>query len=75
VLDVIRATAPAKFQKVEEEIMASAFRRKKNCQTWHLCSNCSAWPTEDYEERRILPPLGDEICNECQAKVRDGNCG
>ncbi|HUK40551.1 MAG TPA: hypothetical protein VLX11_05900 [Candidatus Acidoferrales bacterium] len=54
--------------------MASTFRRKKGNQTWHLCSNCSGWPTEDFDERRILPPIGDEICNECQAKVREGKC-
>lgn len=53
--------------------MASVYRRAQEGDTWHFCENCSHWPTEDYVEQRQAPRTG-ELCNECEAKRREGNC-
>ena len=51
------------------------YRRKKDSDTWHWCTNCSNWPTYNYEtwigEGR--PPSG-ELDNECKSKEREGKC-
>ena len=48
-------------------------RRRGGYDTWHFCSNCSNWPTSNYDEVTSKPSSG-EYCNECQAKDRAGNC-
>jgi len=53
--------------------MASTYRRRRGSDTWHFCSNCSNWPTSDYEEKYTKPSSG-ELCNECQSKKAAGNC-
>lgn len=54
--------------------MASTYRKRKGAyDTWHNCSNCSNWPTSDYDERYTKPTDG-ERCNECMAKEKAGNC-
>lgn len=53
--------------------MASTYRKKKNKDTWHFCSNCSNWPTSDYDTSTSKPTSG-EFCNECQSKKANGNC-
>lgn len=55
------------------EIMASQYRKRKGSDTWHFCSNCSNWPTSNYEISYTKPTSG-EFCNECQAKKKAGNC-
>ena len=54
-------------------IMAGTYRKKRDSDTWHFCSNCSNWPTSDYIELTEKPAWG-ELCNECQAKKVAGNC-
>ena len=49
------------------------YRRRKDKDTWHFCSNCSNWPTTDYVEQTTKPTTG-EFCNECQGKRNNGNC-
>ncbi|MGX7947709.1 hypothetical protein [Oleidesulfovibrio alaskensis] len=49
------------------------YRKKNGSDTWHFCRNCSKWPTSDYKEQSSQPTTG-ELCNECRAKKRDGNC-
>jgi len=49
------------------------YRRKKGSDTWHFCRNCSNWPTSDYEERH-MKPQDYELCNECKAKDKSGEC-
>src|SRR6266513_1064682 len=49
--------------------MASVYRRTRDGDTWHFCSNCSNWPTTDFVEQR-LPPSTGEMCNECTCKRR-----
>ena len=54
-------------------IMANEYRKKGESDTWHFCRNCSRWPTSGYTTRQTKPTSG-ELCNECKAKERDGNC-
>jgi uncharacterized protein (DUF433 family) len=49
------------------------YRRRERHDTWHWCRNCSTWPTDNYEESSSKPTTG-ELCNECHAKQRAGNC-
>ncbi len=53
--------------------MASNYRKKKGSDTWHFCSNCSRWPTSDYDEKVTYDGSG-ELCNECKAKRSAGDC-
>ena len=45
------------------------YRKKKDSDTWHWCTNCSNWPTSDYDSRDTKPTYG-ELDNECKAKDR-----
>ncbi len=49
------------------------YRRTKGNDTWHWCRSCNTWPTDNYEESSSKPTAG-ELCNECHAKQRTGNC-
>jgi len=53
--------------------MASTYRRKKGNDTWHFCSNCSKYPTSDYDTSTTKPTTG-ELCNECKGKEKASNC-
>lgn len=53
--------------------MAIIYRKKKESDTWHWCTNCSNWPTSDYDERDTKP-TDDELDNECKAKEKEGTC-
>jgi uncharacterized protein (DUF433 family) len=63
------------LKKARTKIKASVvtYRRRRGHDTWHWCSNCSAWPANDYEEGSSRPSAG-EFCNECQVKQSAGNC-
>ena len=51
------------------------YRKRRGNDTWHWCTNCSNWPTSDYEEV-ITPgrPATGELDNECLSKEKAGNC-
>jgi hypothetical protein len=53
--------------------MEKEYRRQITAATWHSCSNCSQWPTENYltltEE-----PRTHQMCNECLCKENQNNC-
>ena len=53
--------------------MASQYRRARGSDTWHFCSNCSKWPTSNYDSSPTKPTSG-ELCNECRGKQAAGNC-
>ena len=54
--------------------MASSYRRRKGgYDTWHFCSNCSNWPTSNYDSQTSKPTTG-EFCNECKSKRSNNNC-
>jgi transcriptional regulator with XRE-family HTH domain len=81
------ATAPLKEQRLVYQILElappsqrsinggvpMAYRRRKDGDTWHFCSNCSNWPRSNYDEKPNKP-AGGELCNECRAKERAGEC-
>ncbi len=50
-----------------------AYRRRKGRDTWHFCTNCSNWPKSNYDARDSKPSSG-ELCDECKAKRKAGNC-
>lgn len=50
-----------------------AYRRRNGSDTWHFCTNCSNWPTSDYQEQQNKPTSG-EFDNECLAKQTAGTC-
>jgi uncharacterized protein (DUF433 family) len=64
-----------KLKKARPKIKYSAvaYRRGEGHDTWHWCSNCSTWPTSNYEES-FAKPIPGELCNECGAKQLAGNC-
>ncbi len=53
--------------------MASSYRRRKDKDTWHFCSNCDNWPTSDYVEKYSEPTTGEK-CNQCRSKKANNNC-
>ena len=44
--------------------------------TWHWCRNCSKYPTGPgtVKESTTKRPAEGELCNECKAKEKAGNC-
>ena len=53
----------------------TTYRRKKDSDTWHWCTNCSNWPTFDYVETESdNRPTTGELDNECLAKEKEGTC-
>ncbi len=51
------------------------YRRRKNSDTWHWCTNCSNWPTRDYVTWRGegRPPHG-ELDNNCKSLEKHRDC-
>lgn len=49
------------------------YRRKRSSDTWHWCSNCTEYPESDYLEHPSKPSSG-ELCDQCKAKEKAGNC-
>jgi len=61
--------------KMRLRIGIRIYRRRKDSDTWHRCKNCSSYPTEDYEEIKVSGrPSSGELCNECLAKEKAGDC-
>ena len=40
--------------------------------TWHWCMNCSKFPTSITKTRTTKPT--ENLCEECEAKEKNGNC-
>ncbi|HVG29580.1 MAG TPA: DUF433 domain-containing protein [Pyrinomonadaceae bacterium] len=68
----LRGKLVASKKAAGNQSSAKAYRRRSGGDTWHWCLNCSTFPATDYDERRTAPP--GEMCNECSAKERNGNC-
>ena len=49
------------------------YRKKKGSDTWHWCTNCSNWPTSNYDRRKTKPTTG-ELDNECKSKDDENRC-
>jgi hypothetical protein len=53
------------------------YRKKKTFDSWHFCTNCSRWPTYDYDQKEVPAgqrPSGGELCDECLGKEKNGTC-
>lgn len=53
--------------------MATVWRKRKGTDTWHFCSNCSNWPTANYDVSYTKPTSG-ELDNECRSKQANNDC-
>jgi hypothetical protein len=53
--------------------MAKEWRKKKDSDTWHWCTNCEDWPTSNYDVSTTKPTSGEQD-NECRAKEARGDC-
>lgn len=53
----------------------SIYRKRKDSDTWHFCTNCPNWPISNYDETNVpdRPSHGelDEICKNLEKK---GEC-
>jgi hypothetical protein len=49
------------------------YRRRTDSDAWHFCKNCSNWPTSGYKQETAKPTSG-ELCDECKAKKKRGDC-
>ena len=47
------------------------YRQPADGETWHHCSNCSQWPTENFRSSNH-PPDSAQLCNECVVKSQHG---
>lgn len=55
----------------------TTYRRKKDSDRWHWCTNCSDWPTSEYVEVTLPDnerPSYGELDNQCRDKERRGEC-
>jgi len=51
------------------------FRKKKDSDTWHWCTNCTEYPKSDFIEKEFTnSPSPGEKCNQCIAKEKAGKC-
>ena len=48
------------------------YRRLRQLETWHFCTNCTSWPTANYHESE--EPTTGELCEECKLKEARGDC-
>ena len=59
------------------EINVPTYRKIKGGDTWHWCTNCSNWPTSNYDSEWHSGkerPRSGELDNECKAKEANNNC-
>ncbi len=49
------------------------YRKRKDSDTWHWCTNCTNWPTANYDERRTKPRNG-KLDPQCQSKANKRAC-
>lgn len=56
-----------------KKYLEATYRGKRSSGIWHSCTNCSEWPTDDYDEWRVLPTTG-QFCNECRVRRQTNDC-
>jgi hypothetical protein len=59
-------SAPPLFSTTE-------YRKLVNGDTWHFCSTCSKWPTDDFVATTQLT-TNSVACNECVIRKNHGEC-
>jgi CheY-like chemotaxis protein len=70
--DMLRTSVKHLLQG-SSRVASTIYRSETGSQIWHFCSNCSEWPTDDYDEQRV-PPTTGQLCNECRAKWQASDC-
>lgn len=52
------------------------FRSRAEDGIWHFCENCPGWPDapEAFNEHAGTLPAGSELCSDCLALRKSGNC-
>jgi CheY-like chemotaxis protein len=71
-LDELTAAVKHLLQR-SPAVAATIYRSIRGSQIWHLCTTCSEWPTNNYDEQRV-PPTTGQLCNECRAKWQVNDC-
>jgi len=56
----------------------TTYRRRKDSDTWHWCTNCTKYPKNPDDVKVTLSgktrPSSGELDNECLAKEKAGTC-
>jgi hypothetical protein len=55
------------LEKALSSVISGEYRKTRTGDTWHLCSDCSQWPMDDYISTQDAPE-NSTICNECIVK-------
>ena len=59
------------LEKALSSVISGEYRKTKTGDTWHICSDCSQWPMDDYVSTQDAPD-NSTICNECIVKKQLG---
>jgi len=59
------------IEKALTSVIGGEYRKPTTGDTWHLCSDCSHWPMDDYVSTQEAPD-NSTICNECIVKKQLG---
>ena len=59
------------IEKALTPVIGGEYRKATTGDTWHLCSDCSHWPMDDYVSTQKAPD-NSTICNECIVKKQLG---
>jgi hypothetical protein len=59
------------IEKALTAVIGGEYRKATTGDTWHLCSDCSHWPVDDYISTQEAPD-NSTICNECIVKKQLG---
>jgi len=59
------------IEKALTPVIGGEYRKATTGDTWHLCSDCSHWPVDDYISTQEAPD-NSTICNECIVKKQLG---
>jgi hypothetical protein len=55
----------------------TTYRKRKGHDVWHWCTNCTNWPTSDYNEKTyagVERPEFGKLCNQCRSKEKAEEC-
>ena len=50
------------------------YKKRRDSDTWHWCTNCSNYPRGSDVDTRPTKPTSGELCNECLSKDERGDC-
>jgi len=67
-----RAAVPRDRDMQGQRPPVTEYRRRERGDTWHWCSRCIMYPTENYFVRTAIPT--SSLCNECTVKSKAAQC-